>query len=145
MTRILLAFAVLLSAGVGCAARKTAAPGAAAATVQEVPAGVDAGTHTPEGPVIVRLAGRNHATITVTSSPDGPRYSAHEADGRAIVRGATLDELQASHPELAQFVTPGIAVHADMDPTSADLPGLREKVIVPRGETVDSFEFDSRR
>ena len=109
-----LASSVLMVVAAGCAARQSGALTATAA--QAPPSAPDAAAGqlaTAEGPVIVRLVGHNHPTITVTSSPDGPRYSAQAKDGRAIVRGATLDELQANHPELAKFVQPTIAVHAD--------------------------------
>lgn len=106
---------VMLLAVAGCASRRAEAPQAAGP-----PAAVAAGLTTPEGPVIVRLVGRSHPTITVTSSPDGPRYSARGDDGRMIVRGATLDELRANHPELARFVVPAVAVHADDAGTMPD-------------------------
>ena len=118
MTKLsaLVAFLTLVAA-VGCASRRETPPRAAAAPS---PAEVMAGARTPEGPVIVRLVGQ-HPTITVTSSPHGPRYSARSKDGRAIVSGATLEELQANHPDLAKFVRPGIAVDA-----SADTPPLED-------------------
>ena len=119
MTKLsaLVAFLTLVAA-VGCASRRDTSPRAAATPSPAAPAEVTAGTRTPEGPVIVRLVGQ-HPTITVTSSPDGPRYSARSKDGQAIVSGATLEELQANHPDLAKFVRPGIAVDA-----SADTPPL---------------------
>ena len=124
MARVAFVTSVVLLSVAGCASRHAEAPRAAAAAapaaaVDPAAAQVAAGAVTPEGPVIVRLVGHNHPTITVTSGPDGPRYSAQERDGRVVVRGATLDELQANHPEVAKFVTPTMAVHADLD----DVPG----------------------
>ena len=129
-----LASSVLILAAAGCASRQSHSPPAVAA---QVPAeGSDAASTqlaTPEGPVIVRLVGHNHPTITVTSSPEGPRYSAQANDGRVIVRGATLEELQANHPELAKFVQPTIAVHAD----AGD--------VVPEPAGSEPVELDTRR
>lgn len=118
MIRIPLLIAPLVLAAVGCASRRAPAPQAAAAPPGP-PAEVMAGARTPEGPVIVRLVGQ-HPTITVTSSPDGPRYSARSKDGVMIVSGATLEELQANHPDLAKFVRPGIAVDASMEGSSPE-------------------------
>jgi hypothetical protein len=137
-----MASAAMLLALAGCASRQAAAPGPVAAG-GGVPAGVDAGMRTSEGPVIVRLAGKNHATITVTSGPGGPRYSAREADGRVIVRGATLGELQASHPELAKFVTPGIAVHADAGSATGE-PATSRGEIMARDEGPEPFSGAGR-
>ena len=125
MARTSVAFAALaLAAAVGCASRRdTAAPQASAARAPAAaPAEVMAGARTPEGPVIVRLVGQ-HPTITVTSSPSGPRYSAQSKDGRTIVSGATLEELQANHPDLAKFVRPGIAADASIEAGSPESLG----------------------
>ncbi len=119
MIRLWLAAPVMLLAVAGCQSRAPMPPKAAASSA---PAEVLAGAQTPEGPVIVRLVGQ-HPTITITSSPDGPRYSAREKDGRVIVAGVTLAELQANHPDLAQFVKPGIAVDASADQPSPDALG----------------------
>src|SRR5688572_25354692 len=77
------------------------------------PAGItevkDAGA--PAGPVIVHLVGR-HETITVTSSPRGPLYSARSALGDTIVANATLDELRTEHPEIYRLLEPGVAADA---------------------------------
>ena len=82
----------------GCAARTSR------------PAHADA----PQGPVIVRLVGQ-HQEVVVTSGPDGPLYSARASDGRMLVANATLEELRVHHPDVYQFVEPGVAVHADLD------------------------------
>lgn len=93
---------VLAAGGIGCSAgRPPQAPAPAAAAVAE-------------GPVIVHLVGR-HQTITVTSSPSGPRYTAHTDDGATLVANATLDELRADYPEIYRMVEPGVAVSARDD------------------------------
>ena len=126
MTRPFLVTSVTLLAVAGCQSRVAKAPKAAMAPAPEA-----AGLMTPEGPVIVRLVGR-HPTITITSSPDGPRYSAHEEDGQVIVSGATLEELQVRHPDLAKFVKPGIAVDASVDDASPDTLGAYDARRDPR-------------
>jgi hypothetical protein len=54
--------------------------------------------------------------ITVTSSPDGPRYSAKANDGRMIVSNATLEDLRIEHPEIYKFVDPVVT----WDPVEKD-------------------------
>jgi len=70
-----------------------------------------------DGPVIVHLVGR-HETITVTSSPRGPLYSARNAGGETIVANATLDELRAEYPEIYRLLEPGVAADASADVSS---------------------------
>lgn len=87
----------------GCATRPSAPTHQAKNTADE-----------PDGPVIVHLVGR-HETITVTSSPRGPLYSARGSDGQTIVANATLDELRAEHPEIYRLLEPGVAADASAD------------------------------
>lgn len=68
----------------------------------------------PQGPVIVRLVGQ-HQTVTVTSGPDGPLYTAQTKDGRTIVANATLAELRTQNPEIYQFIEPAMAMDASID------------------------------
>ena len=68
----------------------------------------------PQYPMIVRIVGR-HQTITVTAGPAGPLYSAATSDGKAIVAGATLDELRDRHPAVYRQLHPGIAIKGDDD------------------------------
>ena len=63
-------------------------------------------------PMIVRIVGRHHA-ITVTAGPAGPLYSATTTDGRALVAGATLEQLRQDHPDLYRQLNPSIAVESD--------------------------------
>ena len=79
------------------------------------PAAVEAA----RGPVIVRLVGQ-HQTITVTSGPDGPLYTAQTTAGQTIVANATLEQLRQEHPEVYRFVEPSIAVQADVGPAVPD-------------------------
>jgi type IV pilus biogenesis protein CpaD/CtpE len=69
---------------------------------------------TPQGPVIVRLVGQ-HQTVTVTSSPDGPLYTAQTSDGRTIVANATLAELRRDNPEVYRSIEPALAADARVD------------------------------
>ena len=115
----------LTMAGLGCAAKST--PKAVA----------DA----PEGPVIVRLVGQ-HQSITVTSGPDGPLYTAQTADGQTIVANATLDELRVNHPEIYHFVEPSLAADASVD---GGAPRAREAKRGTVGPTSDRLLLDSRQ
>ena len=109
--------AMTLLTVLGCADRSRR-PGAAAGP--EAPVAV---AEAPQGPVIVRVEGRGHPPITVTSGPDGPRYSAHAGDGRMIVSNVTLDELWADHPDIARFVEPALVLDARGDaPARPDGP-----------------------
>src|SRR5688572_17657147 len=80
----------------------------------------------PEYPMIVRIVGR-HQTITVTAGPAGPLYSAATTDGKAIVAGATLDELRDRHPAVYRQLHPGIAVKGDDDGGSTRAREASEK------------------
>src|SRR5687767_2114097 len=51
----------------------------------------------PQDRVIVRLEGRGD-TITVTSSPTGPRYSL-ALDGQLVADRITLDEMRVQYPD----------------------------------------------
>ena len=73
-----------------------------------------AAAEAPEGPVIVRLVGQ-HQSITVTSGPDGPLYTAQTADGQTIVANASLAELRVNHPEVYHFIEPSLAADASVD------------------------------
>ena len=106
MTRA--AYSVLMGVLVviaGCAAHR---PQKAVATAPD-----DVAT-APQGPVIVRLVGQ-HQTVTVTSGPDGPLYTAQTADGRTIVANATLAQLRTENPEVYQFIEPAMAMDASVD------------------------------
>src|SRR5687767_817523 len=89
---------ILTMVAVGCAAKTS--PKAAA--------------EAPQGPVIVRLVGQ-HQSITVTSGPDGPLYTAQTADGQTIVANASLAELRTNHPEIYHFIEPSLAADASVD------------------------------
>jgi hypothetical protein len=83
------------------------------------PKPVAAASAEPQGPVIVHLVGQ-HQTITVTSDPDGPLYSARTPEGLPIVANATLKELREQHPEVYRMVEPTMAVHADIRDVAPD-------------------------
>ena len=56
--------------------------------------------HVPQDVTIGTLAGHNQ-NITITASPDGPRYSIYR-DGAVVATDLTLDQLRAQHPEAHQ-------------------------------------------
>jgi hypothetical protein len=78
-----------------------------------------AASHVDGQPVITRLVGRDKV-ITITSSPQGPRYSAATHAGVVIVTGATLEELRQQHPDVYRFVHPATAVEATADNRRSD-------------------------
>ena len=69
---------------------------------------------TPRDPVIVRLEGRSD-TITVTSSPTGPRYSL-AMDGQLVADRITLDEMRVQYPDAYDRVNNATA--GDAAPTA---------------------------
>jgi len=70
-------------------------------------------------PVIVRLVGRNQ-TITITSGPRGPLYSAVNRAGELIVQSATLEQLRREHPQLYRQIAPATAGTEDILILAAD-------------------------
>ena len=72
----------------------------------------------PQDRVIVRLEGRGD-TITVTSSPAGPRYSL-ALDGQLVADRITLDEMRVQYPDAYDRVSgatagPAVTIWAGMD------------------------------
>ena len=72
----------------------------------------------PQDRVIVRLEGRGD-TITVTSSPAGPRYSL-ALDGQLVADRITLDEMRVQYPDAYDRVSgatagPATTIWAGMD------------------------------
>jgi hypothetical protein len=100
--RLILGGMILATVAVGCAAGNRPKPAAAEG---------------PRGPVIVRLVGQ-HQSITVTSGPNGPLYTAQTTDGQTIVANATLAELRVNHPEVYQFIEPSFAADASVAPSA---------------------------
>src|SRR5688572_33125662 len=66
----------------------------------------------PPDRVIVRLEGRDD-TITVTSSPTGPRYSL-ALDGQLVADRITLDQMRVQYPDAYDRVN---GATADTPPT----------------------------
>ncbi|MGB7159921.1 MAG: hypothetical protein WBD40_17780 [Tepidisphaeraceae bacterium] len=62
-------------------------------------------------PVIVHLVGREHV-VSITASPDGPRYSAKTKDGVEVATGLTLQELREQYPEVYRKLHPAISADA---------------------------------
>ena len=71
-------------------------------------------------PVIVHLVSRDHV-VSVTSSPDGPLYSAKTKDGVMVASGVTLEQLRANHPAVYRQLHPAISAdaHASIDVSAA--------------------------
>lgn len=74
-----------------------------------------------------QLRGRRD-TVTMFSTPDGPRYRVISAEGKVLADKLSLEQLRAEHPELAQR----------LDSTYADSEGLLdarlESTAVPRAK-----------
>jgi hypothetical protein len=98
--------------------------------------------------------GRPASDITVTSSPDGPRYSAIASDGRTIVANATLEQLRAEHPELYKFVNPNVITDAEVHPQDSRIysgpdfvdptvfPNIDQKIWFPGAESLVEIKID---
>ena len=50
-------------------------------------------------PIIGHLKGRTH-TITIHTSPDGPRFSVKTEDGQVLAEALSANEIQAKLPEI---------------------------------------------
>ncbi len=84
--KIRIAGLALMFAAGGCA--KSVAPAPSRLTAAEYP-------------VIVRIVGRTE-TITVSSGPAGPVYSAQAGDGTRLISNATREQLRYQHPAIYQ-------------------------------------------
>lgn len=105
-TKRFLVMSALLAAGaLGCS---KAAPQATVAPAGTAPL---APVCAPADPVIVRLVGRE-TTVTITSTPAGPRYSAATRAGESLASNLSLSELRDQHPDLYQFVHPSAIASA---------------------------------
>lgn len=83
----------------GCA--NHAAPAAAAA-----PAAV-----APQGPVIVRLVGRNYSVV-ISAGPKAPVYTVRDGAGQLLALNLTLEELRLNHSDLYDKLAPAISPHS---------------------------------
>jgi hypothetical protein len=127
MSRVAFAGCVVVSViAAGCAAYRPAAIGSKLGNEAVA----------PQGPVIVRLVGQ-HQTVTVTSGPDGPLYTAQTKDGRTIVANATLAQLRTQSPELYQFIEPAMAADASIDGAAVRAKAASSSQTV--GATSDRF------
>jgi len=82
------------------------------------------------GPAIVHLAMRDHL-VTISASPDGPRYSIRDRSGNLLSADISDEELLASYPQLYQRINSGVAgddsesfIWAGQDAVSVELPGV---------------------
>jgi len=79
------------------------------------------------GPVIVHLAFRDHI-VTISSSPEGPRYSVRTRSGRLLGESLTEQQLLAEHPQLHRRIRSGYATD---EPGSFVWAGRDEQWIEP--------------
>lgn len=70
------------------------------------PAGAEAAASST-GPLITRLVSRD-LDVAISSGIHGPVYTVTDRAGKTLVAGASLETLQADHPELYQRIAPAI-------------------------------------
>jgi hypothetical protein len=68
-------------------------------------------TRQAPGPVIVRVVNRD-TTITARAGTNGPVYSMENSHGQVLVPAMTMNQMQATHPDLARQIQ---ATHAKAD------------------------------
>lgn len=112
MRKLMLGASVSLCLIGGCAAKPPARPAAASAPRPAPSVG-------SSNPVIVHVVSRDQ-TVTISSSPQGLRYSLKDADGRVHVADFTAQRFAALQPELYRQLRHYIAVYADDAPLPAD-------------------------
>jgi hypothetical protein len=79
-----------------------------AALLMAIPAFTQPGSANDEALSIVHLAFRDHI-VTITSSPQGPRYSVRTTSGTVLSEDLTEDRLLAAHPRLHSHIRSSIA------------------------------------
>jgi len=79
-----------------------------AALLLAILAFTQAGSADDEALSIVHLAFRDHV-VTITSSPQGPRYSVRTTSGTLLSEGLTEDQLLAAHPKLHSHIRSSVA------------------------------------
>ena len=83
-------------------------------------------------PAIVHLAMRDHL-VTISASPDGPRYSIRDRSGNLLSADLTDRELLASYPQLHRRINSG---YAGEDSGSFVWAGRDEALIEPPVDSV---------
>jgi len=79
-----------------------------AALLLAIPVFAHADSADDEALAIVHLAFRDH-TITITASPQGPRYSVRTTSGTLLSEDLTEDQLLAAHPKLHSHIRSSVA------------------------------------
>ncbi len=74
-----------------------------AALLLAIPVFAHADSADDEALSIVHLAFRDH-TVTITASPQGPRYSVRTTSGTLLSEDLTEDRLLAAHPRLHSLI-----------------------------------------
>ncbi len=85
---------------------------------------------------IVHLAFRDHI-VTITSSPQGLRYSVRTTSGTLLSKDLTEDQLQAAHPKLHSHIR---SSYASDEPGSFIWAGRSESQIEPPGDAITNPE-----
>lgn len=73
---------------------------------------VAATTRPALAPKIVDIVSRDNV-VTINAGPAGPLYTARTRSGQTLFADATLDQVQASHPDIYRQVNGNAAVSAD--------------------------------
>ena len=81
---------------------------------------------------IVHLAFRDHI-VTITASPQGPRYSVRTTSGTLLSEDLTEDQLLAAHPKLHSQIR---SSHASNESGSLIWAGRSESLIDPAVDAV---------
>lgn len=90
------------------------------------------GSADDEAPSIVHLAFRDHV-VTITSSPQGPRYSVRTTSGALLSEDLSEDQLLAAHPKLHSQIRSSVASD---DSGSFIWAGRSESLIEPPADAV---------
>ena len=81
---------------------------------------------------IVHLAFRDHV-VTITASPQGPRYSVRTSSGTPLGENLTDEQLLAAHPKLHSHIH---SSYASYEPGSFIWAGRSESQIEPPGDAI---------
>ena len=103
-----------------------------AALLLAISAFTQAGSADDEALSIVHLAFRDHV-VTITSSPQGPRYSVRTTSGTLLSEDLTDDQLLAEHPKLHSHIRSSVASD---ESGSFIWAGRSESLIEPAADAV---------
>lgn len=63
------------------------------------------------GPVIVRLVGRNYSVV-ISAGPKAPVYTVRDGAGQLLAQNLTLEELRQDHVDLYDKIAPALSPHS---------------------------------